>query len=120
MISHVAVGAFSFGLVAGYVAYRTLVRTTKAAAVSDLGAVLSALGGGAVVKLFDPTADGDLFGWYAIGLPFGMIVYITTLGLLKRGKKDSAARRIAEVLGADAGAQADTSPPERGRNQPRL
>lgn len=95
------IGAFCFGLVAGYITYRTLVRTTKAAAIGDLSAVLSALGGAVVVNLFDP-AGGELFGWYAIGLPLGMLVYIVTLGMLNKGDEGTARRELAKVLGATA------------------
>ena len=112
---HVAIGAFCFGLVTGYVTYRTLVRTTKAAAVSDLAAVLSALGGGVVVKLFDPTADANLFGWYAIGLPVGMVVYIVTLGVLSRGGTGTARRQVATVLGAAPLPGTDEHRPAAGR-----
>lgn len=67
------VGALVFGLVVGFITYRTLVRTTEQAAISDLGAVIAAIGGGAVTKLYDPS--GTPFAWYAIGLALGMLVF---------------------------------------------
>jgi hypothetical protein len=69
-----SVGALLFGVSVGFITYRTLVRTTDKAAVSDLGAVVSVIGGGAVTALFDPRSS-DLFGWYSIGLATGMIVF---------------------------------------------
>lgn len=66
------VGALVFGVIVGYITYRTLMRA-KETAVSDLASVIAAIGGGAVTKLYDP--HGDSFGLYAIGLAVGMIVY---------------------------------------------
>ena len=42
-----SVGATCFGIVVGYVTYRTLVRKSDAA-ISDLAAVIAAIGGGVV------------------------------------------------------------------------
>lgn len=62
----ITIGAVCFGLVAGYLTYRTLVRTTKDSKISDLSAVLSSVGGGAATALV--CKGSDAFGWYAIGL----------------------------------------------------
>ncbi|MBM2620729.1 hypothetical protein JIG36_35040 [Actinoplanes sp. LDG1-06] len=70
----VSFGACCFGIVIGYVAYRTLIRTDSSS-ISDIAAVVAAVGGGAVTQLYDPTA-GDAFGWYAIGLLIGMAVFL--------------------------------------------
>ncbi|MGH3630597.1 MAG: hypothetical protein ACRDRL_24545 [Sciscionella sp.] len=87
------IGALCFGLVAGYLTYRTLVRTTKDAKISDLSAVLSSVGGGAATALVGKASDA--FGWYAIGLAAGMSIYMALYTLLNgRGK-------AAEVLGGD-------------------
>src|SRR5262249_45008915 len=67
------VGAACFGIAVGYITYRTLVRTTEKAAISDLGAVVSAIGGAAVTGLFAPR--GILFAWYSIGLLAGMALF---------------------------------------------
>ncbi|MEU5259962.1 hypothetical protein [Amycolatopsis sp. NPDC021455] len=64
------VGGLVFGLVVGFITYRTLVRTTPNAAITDLAAVISAIGGGAVTSLYNPTSAA--FAWYAIGLAVGM------------------------------------------------
>jgi hypothetical protein len=69
----IIVGALVFGLVVGFITYRTLIRTTDNAAVTDLAAVISAIGGGAVTTLYDPSSTA--FAWYAIGLALGMLVF---------------------------------------------
>jgi outer membrane lipoprotein SlyB len=47
-----------FGLVVGYITYRTLARTTEKVAISDLATVIGAIGGAAITGLFGPT-DGS-------------------------------------------------------------
>ena len=54
-----AVGAFCFGLIIGWVTYRTLRRTGETVAVSNIASVVGAVGGAAVTGLF----KGHLFGW---------------------------------------------------------
>ncbi len=76
-----SIGAACFGVVTGYVTYRTLARSTASPQVSDIAAVVAAIGGGAVTALF-PQRDSDAFGWYAIGLPIGMAVYLLLFRLL--------------------------------------
>lgn len=66
-------GALVFGVVVGFITYRTLIRTADKTAVSDLATVLAAIGGAAVTSLYG--ADGNSFAWYAIGLPVGMAIY---------------------------------------------
>ncbi len=87
-----AVGAASFGADVGYVTYRTLIRTEKSS-ITDLGAVVSVIGGGAVTGLFNPD-HSDLFGWYSIGLASGMIVYWVVFRLMNT-KKATAQAMIA-------------------------
>ena len=86
------IGVVCFGLLVGYITYRTLIRTTAQAAISDLATVVGAVGGGAVTAIVDPKSD--LFGWYAIGLLAGFIVY----GLVYRiiGKQN-----FGTVMGID-------------------
>jgi hypothetical protein len=69
----IIIGALVFGLVVGFITYRTLIRTTDNAAITDLAAVISAIGGGAVTTLYDPSSTA--FAWYAIGLAIGMLVF---------------------------------------------
>ena len=87
-----AIGAVLFGAVVGFITYRTLVRTTDKAAISDLGAVVGVIGGGLVTGLFDPHTS-DLFGWYAIGLATGLGVYFVMFALLNGREK------TAKVMG---------------------
>ncbi len=83
-----AIGAVCFGLSVGFITYRTLVRTVDKAAISDITAVVGAIGGGAVTGLFDPEKT-DLFGWYSIGLAAGIAIFFV-LYLIMNGKGDTA------------------------------
>jgi hypothetical protein len=71
----VAVGAVCFGVVVGWITYRSLRRNDRPAGVSDLASAIAAIGGGAVTALY---GDGrsDAFGWYAIGLLAGFALYL--------------------------------------------
>ena len=66
------VGAVCFGVVVGWVTHRTLRRKQAGAAISDIAAVVGAVGGGAVLGIFK---SGYSFGWYAIGLAGGFFLY---------------------------------------------
>lgn len=66
------IGAVCFGIVIGWITYRTLRRTTDTK-ISDLAGVLAAVGGAAVTGLFKP--GGAEFGWYCIGLFVGFFSY---------------------------------------------
>jgi len=67
------VGALAFGIVIGWVTYRTLRRRTDTVGLSDIATVIGAVGGAAVTALFD---TDDLFGAYCIGLFIGFFVYL--------------------------------------------
>jgi hypothetical protein len=69
----IGLGALCFGLVVGYITYRTLARSPSGG-VSDLAAVIAAIGGGAVTTIFQPQTT-DTFGWYSIGLLLGLAAY---------------------------------------------
>ncbi|WP_331732489.1 hypothetical protein [Streptomyces sp. NBC_00989] len=103
MASHVvmSVGACCFGVAIGYITYRTLIRTEKAA-VSDLTAVVGAVGGAAVTGLFDPQ-QGDTFGWYAIGLLTGLAAFFG-LFLALNGKAKTATVMGGRDLGSGGSA----------------
>jgi hypothetical protein len=77
------VGPLCFGAVVGWITYRTLRRKTEATALSDISAVIAAVGGGAVVAIFKGEA---LFGWYSVGLAVGFFLYFL-IALLLSGKK---------------------------------
>jgi uncharacterized membrane protein YeaQ/YmgE (transglycosylase-associated protein family) len=66
-------GAVCFGLVVGFVTYRTLRRQGETVSLSNLAAVIGAIGGGIVTGLFD---DKTLFGYYSMGLAGGFFGYL--------------------------------------------
>jgi bacteriorhodopsin len=76
----------------GFITYRTLIRTTDQASISDLATVIGAVGGGAVTTLVHPMTN--LFGWYAIGLLAGFIAYAVLYCILNHGTKE-----FAKVMG---------------------
>ncbi|GAA2797597.1 hypothetical protein [Kribbella solani] len=83
-------GALCFGVVVGWVTYRTLIRRTDRAALTDISAVIAAVGGGAVTGLFkSPT----LFAWYSIGLAGGFVMYFVLFWIFNGNKK------LGEVMG---------------------
>lgn len=67
------IGAVLFGIVVGWITYRTLVRRADAVQLSDIATVIGAIGGAAVVGIFD---SEHLFGLYAIGLAAGFFGYL--------------------------------------------
>ena len=69
----VDIGAVCFGVVVGWITYRTLRRTGETVALSNIATVIGAVGGGFVTALFD---SDTLFAWYAIGLAFGFFLYM--------------------------------------------
>jgi uncharacterized membrane protein YeaQ/YmgE (transglycosylase-associated protein family) len=69
----VFIGSFCFGLVVGWVTYRTLRRREGSAVLSDIATVIGAVGGGAVTTLFN---ESQMFAWYAIGLAVGFFLYL--------------------------------------------
>jgi ABC-type sulfate transport system permease component len=77
------VGAMCFGLVVGWVTYRTLRRREGVAALSDIATVLGSVGGAAVTALFGSPA---LFGAYAVGLAGGFFLYFA-VGLRLEGDR---------------------------------
>ena len=76
------IGAWCFGVVIGWITYRTLRRREGAAALSDLATVIGAIGGAAVLAVFKTP---DLFGFYCIGLFIGFFVYFI-VGLLVKSE----------------------------------
>lgn len=83
-------GAVCFGIVVGYIAYRALARSGPTSSVSDLSAVLGAIGGGAVTKAFG-SSNFEAFACYSIGLLAGMILYpfvVTQFGEKIKNKTD--------------------------------
>jgi len=68
-----SLGALAFGLVVGWVTYRTLRRSGETVALSNIATVIGAVGGAAVTALFDTKI---LFAWYSIGLFIGFALYL--------------------------------------------
>jgi len=68
-----ATGPFWFGVVLGFVTYRTLKHKTKSG-VSDIAAVAAALGGGATARLFPSGTEG--FDSYCFGMAAGFFGYL--------------------------------------------
>ena len=75
-------GSICFGLVIGWVTYRTLRRNTESAQLSDIATVIGAVRGAAVTTMF---ADPDLFGGYCIGLAGGFFTYFVLRSSSRRG-----------------------------------
>jgi len=67
------IGAIAFGLVIGWVTYRTLRRNTEAVSLSDIATVFGAVGGAAVTTLFQDNTQ--IFAFYSIGLAAGFFGY---------------------------------------------
>lgn len=76
------VGSFAFGLVIGWITYRTLRRKEGTTAIPDITGVIGAVGGAAVTGLFQDEAS---FGLYCIGLAVGFFLYFL-IGLFLEGK----------------------------------
>ncbi len=72
------IGATCFGIVVGWITYRTL-RRVQTTNISDLAAVLGVIGGAVVTGLFkpsgSPTSSDATFGLYCIGLFVGFFLY---------------------------------------------
>jgi uncharacterized membrane protein YeaQ/YmgE (transglycosylase-associated protein family) len=75
------VGAFAFGAVVGWITY-FIMRRAQPTALTDVATIIGALGGAAILNLFE--AKGPLFGAYAIGLAVGFfgfyIIYRSLIG----------------------------------------
>jgi hypothetical protein len=77
-------GAVFFGLVIGWISYRTLRLTAGTNLLSAIAIIIATVGGAAVVTLLK---DEVMFGWYAIGLVIGFLVSFV-LGLGLYGKQE--------------------------------
>lgn len=86
-------GAFFFGLLLGWVLYRTLRLKAGANGVAEIASIIGALGGAAILALFKSDA---LFGWYATGLLIGFFAYFT-LDLLLYGQQVAQPWRVVLV-----------------------
>jgi hypothetical protein len=96
-------GAACFGLVIGWVTYRTL-RRSAGGGLSDISTVIGAVGGAAVTGLFSPQSGA--FGSYSIGLMIGFFGY--AFAAIKISKSEG--KSVDQWLGAPAGGAYDHAP----------
>ncbi len=75
-------GPLSFGLVIGWVTYRTLRRSQAANGLSDISTVIGAVGGAAVTALWK--AGTNAFSIYAVGLAIGFFGYLIVATFLNK------------------------------------
>ena len=66
-------GSFFFGLLFGWIFYRTLRLNAGVSGLAEIASIIGALGGAAVLALFKSDV---LFGWYATGLLIGFVAYL--------------------------------------------
>lgn len=97
-------GPFWFGLVVGFITYRTL-KHRRQSGISDIAAVIGALGGAATIRLFP---NGSIsFDNYCAGLAWGFFGYlaisivIAALLIKQTGTPTKAAKAATEFLGSD-------------------
>ena len=76
------IGAFAFGVIIGWRLYFTDRYRTAAIDFGDISTVISIIGGGAILALFQ--SGTDLFGAYGIGLAVGFFSYHLRLSALVR------------------------------------
>ena len=67
------IGAICFGIVIGWVTYRTL-RRSQTTGLTDIATVVGAVAGAAITGIWKPGADA--FGGYCIGLFVGFFAYL--------------------------------------------
>lgn len=67
-------GAFCFGIVIGWITYRTLRRNQAQSGLSDIATVIGAVGGAAITGIWKPGTGS--FGGYCIGLLIGFFLYL--------------------------------------------
>lgn len=92
-------GALCFGLVVGWITYRTL-RRTKTTGLSDISTVVGAVGGAAVLSLFP--AESNAFGAYSVGLAIGFFAYLIVSGFVEtRATRNKAFKTISRFLGSE-------------------
>jgi hypothetical protein len=85
-------GPFWFGIVVGFITYRTL-RHTTSAGLNDIAAAISAIGGGAVLKLFPMNTAS--FDDYAFGLTIGFFFYLALSLIVAAAVSNSAEKATA-------------------------
>ena len=89
------IGAGCFGAVVGWITHRTL-RRAETTGLGDIATVIGAIGGAAVLAIFD---EKVAFGVYGIGLFVGFVAYLILYFRIV-GTKDAAADS-GGILGAE-------------------
>src|ERR1019366_8214087 len=87
-------GAVAFGVVVGWVTYRTL-RRSSTGGLSDIASVIGAVGGAAVTSLFPKQSEA--FGAYCLGLAGGFFSYLIISIIV--AKKEEDPKKVSEWLG---------------------
>jgi hypothetical protein len=77
-------GAVFFGLVIGWITYRTLRPTVGTNIYAAIAIIIAVVGGAAVITLLK---SDIVFGWYAIGLAIGFFAYFG-IGLRLYGRRE--------------------------------
>ena len=83
-------GALAFGLVIGWITYRTLRRTKQESTLADIATVIGAVGGAAVMAIFKV---GPLFAGYCIGLAVGFFGYFVVMLIFP--ERDAQGKRVS-------------------------
>src|SRR5262245_56932774 len=83
-------GALFFGLVIGWISYRTLRLTAGTTALSDIATIIAVVGGAAVTALF---RSDVLFGLYCVGLALGFFAYLG-YGVYTHGRQEVEPWRV--------------------------
>jgi hypothetical protein len=99
-------GALFFGLVIGWISYRTLRLTAGTTALSDITTIIGAVGGAAVTALL---RSDVLFGLYCVGLALGFFAYLG-YGVYVYGKQEVQPWRIIAPVAPAAIGQAPVIP----------
>jgi uncharacterized membrane protein YeaQ/YmgE (transglycosylase-associated protein family) len=90
-------GSVCFGLVIGWVTYRTL-RRSPSNGLSDIAIVIGAVGGAAITTLFP--SETEMFSYYCLGLAIGFFAYLIVAGsIATRSRKNPELHEINEWLG---------------------
>jgi len=90
-------GVLFFGLVLGWITYRTLRLKAGTGVLADIVAILGALVGAGITVLF---RSDVLFGLYSIGLALGFFAYVG-IDLVFYGKQGAIPWRMVVVPPAD-------------------
>jgi len=103
-------GALCFGLVVGWITYRTL-RRTETTGLSDIATVIGAVGGAAVLSLFP--AETNAFGAYSIGLAIGFFSYLIVAGIVDaRAARNKSFKAVSKWLGSEQVEEITTEEPQ--------